>query len=55
MCRIRFGYGDAMAGATPNERDVKKRRVPQQTRSKERVERILDAAADLVATRGVEG
>ena len=44
-----------MAGVTPNERDLKKRRVPQQARSKERVERILDAAADLVATRGVEG
>lgn len=32
----------------------KKRRIPQQSRSRERVERLLDAAADLVAEVGVE-
>ncbi len=32
----------------------RKRRVPQQSRSRERVERILDAAAELVARDGVD-
>lgn len=37
-----------------NERSVRKRRIPQQARSRERVERILDAAATLVAEKGVD-
>ena len=37
-----------------NERPAGKRRVPQQSRSIERVERILDAAADLVVAEGVD-
>jgi AcrR family transcriptional regulator len=37
-----------------NDRAVGKRRVPQQTRSIERVERILDAAAQLVVSDGVD-
>ncbi|KRB76246.1 hypothetical protein ASE01_14665 [Nocardioides sp. Root190] len=32
-----------------------RRRLPTQARSRERVERILDAAAELVVTEGVEG
>jgi AcrR family transcriptional regulator len=38
----------------PNERAVGKRRVPQQSRSIERVERILDSAAQLVVRDGVD-
>ena len=37
-----------------NERAAGKRRVPQQSRSIERVERILDAAAQLVVAEGVD-
>jgi AcrR family transcriptional regulator len=37
-----------------NERAAGKRRVPQQSRSIERVERILDAAAQLVVSDGVD-
>lgn len=37
-----------------NDRTAGKRRVPQQTRSIERVERILDAAAALVVSEGVD-
>jgi AcrR family transcriptional regulator len=37
-----------------NERPAGKRRVPQQSRSIERVERILDAAAQLVVAEGVD-
>lgn len=40
--------------ALSNERAAGKRRVPQQTRSIERVERILDAAAELVVSEGVD-
>lgn len=39
---------------TSNERTGGKRRVPQQSRSIERVERILDAAARLVVSDGVD-
>ena len=37
-----------------NDRPAGKRRVPQQSRSIERVERILDAAAELVVAEGVD-
>jgi len=37
-----------------NETTAKKRRVPQQSRSRDRVVRILDAAAALVCEEGVE-
>ena len=37
-----------------NERAAGKRRVPQQSRSIDRVERILDAAAQLVVAEGVD-
>lgn len=37
-----------------NDRPAGKRRVPQQSRSIERVERILDAAAQLVVSEGVD-
>jgi len=37
-----------------NDRPAGKRRVPQQSRSIERVERILDAAAELVVAQGVD-
>lgn len=40
--------------ALSNERAAGRRRVPQQTRSIERVERILDAAATLVVEGGVD-
>lgn len=40
--------------AVSNERAAGKRRVPQQSRSIERVERILDAAAQLVVSDGVD-
>lgn len=39
---------------TSNDRPAGKRRVPQQTRSIERVERVLDAAAQLVVADGVD-
>ena len=44
-----------MASSTSNEREPRKRRIPQQTRSRERVERLLDTAAELVVAHGVEG
>lgn len=40
--------------ALSNERAAGRRRVPQQTRSIERVERILDAAATMVVEGGVD-
>lgn len=40
--------------AVSNERAAGKRRIPQQSRSIERVERILDAAAQLVVSDGVD-
>lgn len=40
--------------AVSNDRPAGKRRVPQQSRSIERVERILDAAAELVVAEGVD-
>jgi AcrR family transcriptional regulator len=43
-----------MTSVVNNEPEARKRRVPQQVRSRERVERLLDAAAGLVVTRGVE-
>lgn len=42
---------DAASGAVGPSR----RRLPSQARSRERVERILDAAAQLVVTEGVDG
>jgi AcrR family transcriptional regulator len=44
---------DAPAGA--GAVGPSRRRLPTQARSRERVERILDAAAELVVTEGVEG
>ncbi len=43
-----------MVGEDPDDVVIRPRRVPQQARSRERVERILDAAAELVVTGGVE-
>lgn len=43
-----------MSSPLDNDRPARKRRVPQQLRSRERVERILDAAAALVVEVGVE-
>lgn len=48
------GYAGAMADGQPEDRVDRRRRVPKQARSRERVERILDAAGELVATTGVE-
>jgi AcrR family transcriptional regulator len=43
-----------MPSSTDNERPPLKRRVPQQVRSRDRVERILEAAGQLVVDGGVE-
>ncbi|MGZ4426903.1 MAG: TetR/AcrR family transcriptional regulator [Nocardioidaceae bacterium] len=43
-----------MAPAADNERNVARRRVPQQARSRDRVQRILDAAGELVVDHGVD-
>jgi AcrR family transcriptional regulator len=43
-----------MASVTPNEPAVVRRRVPTQLRSRERVERILDASSRIVVERGVD-
>jgi len=48
-CYIRF-----MASVTPNESVVVRRRVPTQLRSRERVERILDASSRIVVEHGVD-
>ena len=47
-------YIQSMASVTPNEPPVPKRRVPTQLRSRERVERILDASSRIVVERGVD-
>lgn len=44
-----------MRPVTPDDPTAKQRRVPQQSRSRHRVERILDAAAELVLEEGVDG
>ena len=44
-----------MSQANDNEKVPAKRRVPQQVRSRDRVERILEVAAELVVDKGVEG
>jgi AcrR family transcriptional regulator len=43
-----------MASVTPNEPAAVKRRVPTQLRSRERVERILDASSRIVVEKGVD-
>src|SRR5262245_32146806 len=43
-----------MASQGDNERQPLKRRVPQQVRSKDRVQRILEVTGDLVVEGGVE-
>ena len=43
-----------MAPAGGSEPELRKRRIPQQNRSRERVERLLDATAGLVVSRGVD-
>lgn len=43
-----------MGSVTPNEELLVRRRVPTQARSRERVERILDATARLVVAHGVD-
>lgn len=48
-CYIRF-----MASVTPSESVAVKRRVPTQLRSRERVERILDASSRIVVKNGVD-
>ena len=44
----------SMASVTPNEPAVAKRRVPTQLRSRERVEKILDASSRIVVEHGVD-
>lgn len=44
-----------MAPVTGNGQTAQKRRVPTQARSRERVERILDAASKIVVSEGVDG
>ena len=43
-----------MTGETDKERGLPRRRVPQQERSRDRVERVLEAADSLVVRGGVE-
>jgi AcrR family transcriptional regulator len=47
-------YDGSMAPETDNERTLPKRRVPQQVRSRDRVQRILDVSARLVVDQGVD-
>ena len=49
-----YTSGSSTPTALSNERASGKRRVPQQARSIERVERILDAAAQVVVAQGVD-
>lgn len=49
-----YRTGSPPPSVISNDRPAGKRRVPQQLRSIERVERILDAAADLVVAEGIE-
>ncbi len=51
--QVRNLYTAGMTAARPDEGSPK-RRAPIQRRSRERVERILDAAAGLIVTHGVE-
>lgn len=46
---------DSTSGAPSGAVGPSRRRLPTQARSRERVERILDAAAELVVTEGVDG
>jgi len=43
-----------MTSASSNERVPQRRRVPQQTRSRDRVERVLEATEELLVTTGVD-
>lgn len=43
-----------MSSATSNEQSAVRRRVPTQVRSRERVERILDAASQIVLAEGID-
>ncbi len=45
---------DTSPAISPTAAPQRKRRIPQQSRSRERVERILDTAAQLVVTEGVD-
>ena len=44
-----------MSAAKDNEKVPAKRRVPQQMRSRDRVQRILEVAGEIVVDKGVEG
>ena len=44
-----------MSPANDNEKVPAKRRVPQQVRSRDRVQRILEVAGEIVVDKGVEG
>jgi len=44
-----------MSAANDNEKVPAKRRVPQQVRSRDRVQRILEVAGEIVVDKGVEG
>ena len=46
---------EVMSAAKDNEKAPAKRRVPQQVRSRDRVQRILEVAGDIVVDKGVEG
>ncbi len=47
-------YTAVMPSAPDNERAPLKRRVPQQSRSRDRVQRIVDVASELVVAGGVD-